>query len=115
MVPRPDSVVVAPPFPSERLSVLIVEETNERFRLPYQQLQVFSSPQLFQWLRTNGAEWHIWDKDVDATRMPDNWRAALAVPREAVPWIVISNRSKGYSGPLPKDVASTISLLEKFQ
>jgi len=42
------------------------------------------------------------------------WEQAMARPRTALPWILISDGVRGYEGPLPATITETLVLLRKF-
>lgn len=105
----------SPPIPVTSLHVLILEETENRNLLPSSQVLIFTSTKIRKWLGDNGAKWRIWDKDVDATREDKVWQDALKIERGDLPWVIVSDGAKGYSGPLPKTVDEMIELLEKYK
>ncbi len=42
-------------------------------------------------------------------------KAAMAMPRNALPWIILSDGiSDGYGGPLPETEAETIDLIKQY-
>lgn len=111
-VPEPQPVV---PIPGEVLRVLIVEETDERSKLPSSQVALMLSGDLYQWLTDHKTEWHIWDKDVDVSRESQVWQDAMKIPRQSLPWLIVSNGKNGESVPLPKSWDEMAKLLEKYQ
>lgn len=101
------------PVPGAGLHLLIVEETEDRVRLPEAQRQVLFSPDLRQWLKNKGYAYRIWDRNVDASHEPSGWfKQALEVKRESLPWLVASNGKTGFSGPLPVSVDETKKIVE---
>jgi hypothetical protein len=120
MGPQPPPEPPVPPQPpvpiTTGLHVLIIEETNNRGTLPAAQAQIFTSTKVLGWLRTNApAHWRIWDADVDASKAPTEFQDAIKLPRTGLPWVVISNGTTGFSGPLPANETDTLSLLEKYR
>lgn len=99
------------PFPVDELAVLIVEESTERSTLPQAQLDIFTAGQV--WMDQNGIEGMILDPDTQGVNMPP-WREAFAVPRQSVPWIVISNGRSGTSEPLPQSLEAFKELVGRF-
>ncbi len=118
----PPTPIVDPPapIPSAGFRVLIVTETADLAKLPHEQVSVLTAKSIKDYLdlrcaEVNGQkEWRMWDKDVSTANVSKVWQDAFARPREALPWIVISNGVKGFEGPLPKTVADTLDLLKKF-
>jgi len=116
--PKPDPA----PIPDAGFRVLMIYETAEVQSLPPAQSSVLFSKQVRDYLDKKCAtgrdgktkEWRIWDKDIDTAGESKAWQAAMSRKRESVPWIVISNGSTGYEGPLPANVADALSLLKKY-
>lgn len=116
--PKPDPA----PIPDAGFRVLMIYETAEVQSLPPAQSSVLFSKQVRDYLDKKCAtgrdgktkEWRIWDKDIDTAGESKAWQAAMSRKRDAVPWIVISNGSTGYEGPLPANVADALSLLKKY-
>lgn len=113
--PQPTPDVDPAPFPSDGLSVLIVEETSKRNQLPSSQLSILMSTQVRDFVEGSGGEIRVLDKDVDAQYAAEKWRLALRKPRDSLPWILISNRETGYSGPLPQTIEDTTELIGKYK
>lgn len=116
-VPKPvPEVVSTAPFKTDFLSVLIVEQTEEVGSLPKsQQVVLQNNTQLRKWTKDNGVDFRQIDADESGEFLDAKWKAALAVPRKEVPWIVIANSKSGYSGPLPQTTDETIALIGKFK
>ena len=117
--PTPD---VSPPIPAPGLRVLILEESAERGRLPAAQSAILFSAKVRDWLRAKcvtdkdnptGA-WRVWDKDADTSGESKLWQDAVKRPRTSLPWLIISNGTTGYEGPLPQTVTETLALLQKY-
>lgn len=99
-VPQPIDVVPIVPITSG-FRVLIIEEGAERRNLLPEQAAIFTSSKLRDFCKSNGAELHCWDKDVDATRKPAEWQAMLKRPRQSLPWLIVEGKTV-FEGPLPK-------------
>lgn len=109
-----------PPIAGEGFRVLIVYETGQN--LPAAQSPILFGKTIREYLdaktvldadgRTHA--WRIWDKDVDASGESKSWQDALARPRKSIPWILISNGTTGYEGPLPATVDEALALLKKY-
>lgn len=83
--------------------VLIVEEKDERTRLPELQQQIWASVPLRRWLDEKGVEYRFWDDDVD-NQEGEPWASALAMSRERLPWVHASNGATTISQALPGSV-----------
>lgn len=111
-VPPPSTA----PFPADKLSVMILEETSERRNLPLSQLILLQSTTFRTELAAIGAEWRIWDDDVDARNESSKWQAALSAwPGEKLPWLLVSNGRSGFSGSLPLTEEETLSIIRRFK
>jgi len=120
--PGPDTA----PFPSpEGLRILILEETTQRVHLPLtQQIILFGEEgrKLLQSATIDDGKtpgYRIWDDDFSETALKvtsETWRKAYAAAKKnannKLPWIVIANKNKGFSGPLPESVSKLKQILE---
>lgn len=89
------------PFPADGLRVLVVEETADRGKLPE---SLLSSMVSMDWKNIAGSgNWRMLDKDAPITKEEPWVKAAMAVERDSLPWLLISNGNSGYSGPVPAD------------
>lgn len=115
--PTPDVVVEdKPPFKADKLSVLIVQQTEDIGKLSKEQREILqNSTELRRWIKSNGADFHQFDADEDGQFLDQKWKAAMAVPRQSLPWLVVANPKSGFSGPLPPTLPETLALLEKFK
>lgn len=115
-VPKPPVVISDPaPFKADRLTVLIVEDSGERRNLPASQVGIFTSSKLRKGLVDAGADFRFWSITEDGEHDTAAFREAAKVPRESVPWIVIANGQRGFSGPLPKDAVGVLDLVGKYK
>jgi hypothetical protein len=116
----------APPSPApivgDGLRVLIVYESAELSTLPRSQAAILTAAEVRTYLNVRcakgpdgrTAEWRIWDQNADTAAETPTWRAAMARKRDKLPWIVISNGTAGFEGPLPATNADTLTLLKQF-
>lgn len=119
--PDVDPEPVDPPVPKTgQLKVLIVEETGSRGELPSSQISVFTSLDIRDYVKKacsktgEQPDFRVYDKDVSVATEPEWIKKAFSEQRQGLPWILISNGTTGFSGPLPKDVSETLSLLKKY-
>jgi hypothetical protein len=118
--PTPPGPTPGPaPIPLPGLRVLLVTETDANHPLTAGQREVLRGRDVRDFLRgkcvTNAANpdgaWRIIDQHTDQTQTGDpdgaTWAEAMKRPRTSVPWVVISNGTAGYEGPLPPDTNAT--------
>ena len=119
--PKPDDVLPDDPNADGVKRVLIVYESDDRGDYPQSQSLIFSSTDFREWLKSKvsvssdgNLQFRIYDKDADMSTVPDEWRAAMAVERESLPWIIVSNGKSYYAGKLPETIAETQALIERY-
>ena len=120
--PDVDPTPVDPPIPTDGNRVLIVYESSELSALPPDQAVLMTSGNVRDYLQrkcSKGSdgktpEFRIWDKDVDATNAGQTWKDALAIQRNGLPWLIVSNGTTGFSGPLPDNEAALIAKLKQY-
>ncbi|TXH44895.1 MAG: hypothetical protein E6Q97_32075 [Desulfurellales bacterium] len=111
-IPPPPDVV---PIPTTGLHVLMVWESSQPGEIPESQVQVLTSTIVRDWIREHNGQFRVFDDDTDLSQTPKVWQDAMKVPRQSLPWIVVSNGRTGFSGPLPKNIDDTIKLLEQHK
>lgn len=108
------------PIETSLLKVLIVEETGKRPTLPEDQQDILFSVAIRAYAeskctKTDGnTDFLILDVNLDVTLMPEWAKTAMKEPMSSLPFILISNGSTGFAGPLPADEGSTLTLLKKY-
>lgn len=111
------------PLPVTGLHVLLVSESADRTDLTKGQRDVLTSTEAGSFRdfldkncsKTGGAPDWRWFDPQQAPADPV-WAAALARPRTSLPWIVVSNGTAGYEGPIPADTnrEKMIALVNQF-
>mgnify|MGYP003332707571 CR=1 FL=1 len=108
------------PIADAGFRVLIVEEAQERVKLPASQLSIFTSQELTDYCDakcvkvSNTPEYRIYDKDIQLTNESDVWKKAMQIERKSLPWLIVSNGRSGYSGPLPLTIDETMQILKRY-
>lgn len=104
------------PFPAEKLSVLIVEETSQRGSLTADQRAAITATapgSLIATVKERGGEYRVLDKDqADFVQQPPWVALAFAVERKSLPWIVTAGPKRGVSEPLPATTAEILKAVE---
>lgn len=107
--PEPDD---GPPFPADSLHVLIVYESADVNQLTDDQRAIIMGADVRGALDSAAPDrYRIYDQDADLTYVDQVWKDAMAVPRESLPWLVISDGETGYSGPLDMTAAEFRELI----
>lgn len=113
--PKPDEITVGP------LHVLFLYESEQLGKMTPEQASILSSKLIRDYLVAkcdkDGSEpcFRFLDKDVDASKLADDWQKVIAAGKaQTMPWIIIANAKSNYAGPWPKDVATTLELLQRY-
>lgn len=123
--PNPPGPTPGPaPIPGDGLRVLIVYESADLGKMPKEQSTILYSQAVRSYLDSKCAvgpdgkthEWRVFDKDAPMGAESKTWQDAMKRERKSVPWIIVSNPSKGggFEGPLPANVDEAMTLLKKF-
>lgn len=122
--PQPGPVDPPGPAPAPKLGdlkVLIIEETGSRGELPSDQIAVFTSVPIREYVRKacskdpkGNPDFRVYDQNVSIEGEPEWIQKAWKEPRQDLPWILLSNGTTGFSGPLPATADKTLELLKKY-
>lgn len=110
------------PIPEPGLRVLIVYETADAGKMPPAQQNILYGQQTRDYLNQKCVvgpdgktkEWRIWDKDVATGSESQLWQTAMKRPRASTPWLIVSNGTTGFEGPLPATVDDFLNLIKKY-
>jgi hypothetical protein len=117
-IPVPVPVVVDDaPFPSEGLTVVVIEETETRMRgeLSPGHFAALTSLTVRDWAKESGVHFRVFDQHTPTAGMTATEAAAFKLKADSLPWIHISNGKTGFTGPLPDGVEATIALMGKYK
>lgn len=107
-----------PPVPDAGFRVLVVRESATPLT-PAQRL-ILSDSTVRAYLdahcvKENGQPgWRVFDPDTDMTAAAKPWQEMMKRPRASLPWVVISNGTTGFEGPLPATVDDFLVLARKY-
>lgn len=103
------------------LHMIIVDNENERGRLPQSQINIFTSTPLREWLNANIVTYRYSSNDLSAEarkleqpKFVQGWDLLMKSNTPLPAWI-ISNGQQTAIGPLPKTVNDIITQLERFK
>jgi len=116
----PDPVV---PIPKDGLRVLIVYQDAKVGGYTPEQREIIFGAEVRDWLDANcvkeggTTEYRIWDVEQlgDLSNVARHWQEAAKRPRSSLPWLVASNGSKGWEGPLPTRVEDFKAIVSKVK
>jgi hypothetical protein len=113
--PRPDPPTPSvAPIPEPGLHVLIVEETEDRLKLPEGQRDIITATEWRASWMAKGGEIRMRDPSDEHPNDAAKWNKAMQRPRSGLPWVIISNGTTGYEGPLPDSLTEWEALLAKY-
>lgn len=118
--PGPGPTPTPVPIPGQGLRVLFVVENRDLSGLPPSQLSALTSQEVLTYLNTKCAkengqpEWRRYQPDTNVSMESKLWQDALAKPRRAIPWLLVSNGVDGYDGELPKTKDELMTILRKY-
>jgi len=114
--PTPSDV----PIPGVGLRVLIVYEQDDQAKYSPDTVKQLYSLTLRKFLneacvKNAGGfpEYRVLDEEVEGES--SIWLTAIKRKRDSLPWIIISNGTAGFEGPLPAKEADTRSLIERYK
>lgn len=109
--------VEAAPFPADKLSVLILEETDDRGTYtPGQREAMLSTAGVREYIKAKGGEpLTVLDDDAPVDKAPPWIQAARkAAQPTTLPWIIVATHNGGMNKPLPTTAEETLAALKKI-
>lgn len=89
---------------TDRLSVVIVEETESRSSIPPSQLNAMTSVRWKNYVKQRGGQWRLLDQDSDIKKEEGWVKESFALERSSLPWLVVSNVNSLKSIPMPENI-----------
>lgn len=119
--PPPGPTPSPAPIPEPGFRVMIIYNGKTLNTLPITQSTFMRGQTLRDYLYANSVEsdgtpaWRIWSDEVDATNDLPRWQTAYKRPRTASPWLIVSDGTKGFEGPLPTTLEATMDILKQIK
>tara|TARA_S200000501_G_scaffold291901_1_gene277172 strand:+ start:185 stop:577 length:393 start_codon:yes stop_codon:yes gene_type:complete len=89
---------------TDRLSVVIVEETESRSSIPPSQLNAMTSVKWKNYVKQRGGQWRLLDQDSDIKKEEGWVKESFDLERSSLPWLVVSNVNSLKSIPMPENI-----------
>jgi hypothetical protein len=121
--PTPPTPPPSPaPIPAPGLRVLLIYKADQLTKLPPGQQEIFFGAAVRGYLASactlgpdsKTREFRCWSETTDVSGESKLWQDAMKRPRASSPWILISNGTAGYEGPLPATADEALALVKKF-
>jgi hypothetical protein len=121
--PKPPEPPPAPaPIPVAGLRVLVVFESSEESKYKPDQINTIYGQEFRDYCAAHCAknakgqpELRIYDKDVNTAGESEIWQAAMKRPHPTLPWLVVSNGTTGFEGPLPDTRDAIMATVKKYE
>jgi len=101
-------------IPGDKLMVLVVEDTQNRNNLPYEQRLALASQKWRTAIKQSGGELKKIEpgQDIGPSQV---WRAAAQLERGEAPWWIVSNapKGRGVSQPFPKTADEALRTIQE--
>ena len=104
------------PPPITMLYVVFVEDKTKRPELPAEQVAIFTSQVIRDYLESKKAQFRFFSINDDMSKEDKVWQDAMKLDHSKVnvPYVIISNGKEGILTELPETVEKTIELLKKY-
>ncbi|MGH9932133.1 MAG: hypothetical protein ACREA9_23265 [Pyrinomonadaceae bacterium] len=108
----PTIIGSAPPFKTDALAVLVVEESSPSEGATPAWINSTKAGGIRGYVESRGGEFRLIDKDNASDLLDQKWKDAFAAKGATVPWIIAAGPRAGFSRALPPTAAETIKALE---
>ena len=102
----------SPSVKVDRLTVVIIEETESRASLPQSQLNAINSKKWREYLSEKNGQWRVIDQHANISSEKEWVKEAISLDRESIPWLIVANPSSVSSSKFPEDLEK---LMEKIK
>lgn len=113
--PQPPAPIAEPGF---RVLIVFESEDKQKYSLETQSILYGISVRSFlndKCVKENGTPaYRMYDKDTNVSNELEVWKKAMARERKSMPWVVISNGTTGFEGPLPNTPTEFMELCKRY-
>jgi hypothetical protein len=97
----------------DRLTVVILEQTEWRHRIEPNQLNVISSRIWRDKVTELQGQWRVLDPEADIDKDEPWVEEALSTKRTGLPWLIVQKDKLWYSGPVPQTNEEMLEIIQK--
>lgn len=94
--------------------VLVVYESSEVTSLPKEQAAIFTGTEWQAAVKDAGGEFRVFDQHAEFNEPDGIWEKAMHRPSEFLPRVLVANKGRGETAPLPKDNGAMLALVRKW-
>ena len=98
---------------TDKLTVVILEQTEWRNRIKPSQLNVISSKIWRESLDEIGGQWRVLDPEADVDKDEVWVQEAVKRKRNGLPWLIVQKEKIWYSGPVPQTIQEMLEIIQK--
>ena len=88
----------------DRLTVVIIEETETRDSLPESQLNAINSKKWREYLFKNNGQWRVIDQHANIINENKWVKESFSLKRNSIPWLIIADVNRLKSMPMPANI-----------
>ena len=92
------------PVRVDRLTVVIIEETESRDSLPQSQLNAINSKKWRDYLFKNNGQWRVIDQHANISNENKWVKESFSLKRDSIPWLIIADVNRLRSMPMPANI-----------
>jgi hypothetical protein len=113
IVPGVLPVVSDAPLTHKGLYVIVVEDSQDRLKPDYKFTSAINAADWRKHVKALGGEWRVIEPDEPMDNVNQVWRDALSLPRESLPWLIVSDSERGgYQGTFSPEVGGLLKSIQ---
>jgi hypothetical protein len=97
----------------DRLTVVILEQTEWRNKVSPNQLNVMSSQIWRDYVSKQSGQWRVMDPEADISKDLPWVRDAVHRKRNGLPWMIVQKENLWYSGPVPSNMDEMMEIIKQ--
>ena len=108
-----NNIAAKSPIDTERLTVVVIEETESRQSLHTDMLSAITSVKWRDYVKSKDGQWRVLDKDADISKDASWVKDCMKIQRTSLPWLIVSDKDTGYSGPFPENIDKMMEIIKR--